>query len=94
MSETHPESGHGVARGAINQGRQLVRHPRLKGAEVSSVQKTVFSVTNHGCRGMSLDSHTKVSLIDFLRDDHNAAAPGVELELARSRQQEVRDTGF
>ena len=36
---------------------------------------------------------TKPSLIDFLRGARDSAAPNVELDLTRSRQNEERDTG-
>lgn len=45
-------------------------------------------------REACLSARPKPTLIDFLKDASNAAAPDVELDLTRSRQTEARDTGF
>ena len=36
----------------------------------------------------------RTSLINFLRDAANAAAPDVELDLSRSRERATREIGF
>ncbi len=67
--------------------RRLRARARQHGVSVEEEHRRIL-------REACLSSGTRPSLIDFLRDAANAAAPDTELDLTRSRQRETRDTGF
>jgi plasmid stability protein len=67
--------------------RRLRARARQHGVSVEEEHRRIL-------REACVSSGTRPNLIDFLRDNRNAAAPDVELDLARSRQNESRDTGF
>jgi plasmid stability protein len=67
--------------------RRLRARARQHGVSVEEEHRRIL-------REACLSSGTRPSLIDFLRDHGNAAAPDIELDLARSRQRETRETGF
>ena len=67
--------------------RRLRARARQHGVSVEEEHRRIL-------REACVSSGTRPNLIDFLRDNRNAAAPDVELDLARSRQNKSRDTGF
>lgn len=67
--------------------RRLRARARQHGVSVEEEHRRIL-------REACVSSGTRANLIDFLRDNRNAAAPDVELDLARSRPNESRDTGF
>ena len=67
--------------------RRLRARARQHGVSVEEEHRRIL-------REACVSSGTRPNLIYFLRDNRNAAAPDVELDLARSRQNESRDTGF
>lgn len=67
--------------------RRLRARARLNGVSVEEEHRRIL-------REACLAPAPRPSLIDFLRDTANAAAPDVELNLSRSREREIRETGF
>jgi plasmid stability protein len=67
--------------------RRLRARARRHGVSVEEEHRRIL-------REACLSSGTRPTLIDFLRDDRNAAAPHAKLDLTRSRRSETRDTGF
>jgi plasmid stability protein len=67
--------------------RRLRARARQHGVSVEEEHRRIL-------REVCLSSGARPNLIDFLRDNRNAAAPDAELDLTRSRQRESRDTGF
>jgi plasmid stability protein len=67
--------------------RRLRARARQHGVSVEEEHRRIL-------REACVSSGKRPSLIDFLRDNRNAAAPGAELDLTRSRKRETRDTGF
>jgi len=63
--------------------KRLKERARLHGVAVEEEHRRIL-------REACLAPVQKVSLIDFLRNPENAAAPNVELNLKRSRQAESR----
>jgi plasmid stability protein len=67
--------------------RRLRNRARLHGVSVEEEHRRIL-------REACLTPPLRTSLIDFLRDATTAAAPEVELDLTRSREREIRATGF
>lgn len=67
--------------------RRLRTRARLHGVSVEEEHRRIL-------RAACLTPPHRISLIDFLRDAANAAAPDVELDLTRSRERASRETGF
>jgi plasmid stability protein len=69
----------------------LVRRLRARARQHGvSIEEEHRRILHEAC----LSSRAHPNLIDFLRDNRNAAAPDTELDLTRSRQRESRGTGF
>ena len=66
---------------------RLKERARLHGVAVEEEHRRIL-------REVCLAPIQKVSLINFLRNPENAAAPSVELDLERSRQIESRPLNF
>jgi plasmid stability protein len=67
--------------------KRLKERARLHGVAVEEEHRCIL-------REVCLAPVQKVSLIDFLRNPENAAAPTVELNLERSREIESRPLDF
>ena len=68
-------------------GKRLKERARLHGVPVEEEHRRIL-------REVCLQSIQPASLIDFLRNPDNAAAPTVELDLARNRAIESRPLNF
>jgi len=67
--------------------RRLRTRARMNGVSVEEEHRRIL-------REACLTPAPRTSLIDFLRNAANAAAPDAELDLSRSRERETRETGF
>jgi plasmid stability protein len=67
--------------------RRLRARARQHGVSVEEEHRRIL-------REACLAPAPRPTLIDFLRDVANAAAPDVELDLTRSRERATRETGF
>jgi hypothetical protein len=67
--------------------KQLKERARLHGVPVEEEHRRIL-------REVCLQPFRKVSLMEFLRNPENAAAPTLDLDLARSRKPESRPLDF